>query len=132
MAGVLLDAHTYLWIASKSRGLGRIASQTLALRSTVAYVSVVSLWEIAIKAAQGSLKFDDPLDEVFAREFETNGYVRLDIADRHLAELLQLPHPALSHGDPFDRLLAAQARAEGLELLSADPKLDAYGIRRTW
>lgn len=106
--------------------------RTLSLRSTVAYVSVVSLWEIAIKVQQGRFEFDEPLDVVIRREFENNGYIRLEIEDGHLAELVRLPHQDASHGDPFDRLLAAQARAESLELLSVDAKLDAYGVRRIW
>ena len=132
MRGALLDAHTFIWVIFGTSDLSRTAKQTLALRSTVAYIGVVSLWEIAMKVAQGSLEFDFPLEEVFDREFQADGYVRLDITDRHFAELVQLPHPSLSHRDPFDRLLDAQARAEGLELLSADPKLDAHGVRRTW
>jgi len=102
----------------------------LSLRSTVPYVSVVSLWEIAIKVSQGTLLLDDPLEEIIQAEFEANGYVRLDIGDHHLAELQHLPKEQFSHGDPFDRLLAAQARAEGLDMLSVDAKLDAFGVRR--
>jgi len=127
---VLLDTHIFIWVYFDSSELSQAVRRELSLRSTVPYVSVASLWEIAIKVSRGALILDDPLEEVIQREFEANGYVRLDIEDRHLTELGKLPKEEFSHGDPFDRLLAAQARTEGLDLLSVDAKLDAFGVRR--
>ena len=133
MARVLLDTHTLIWIATDSDRLSRTASMVMRQRSTVAYVSVVSLWEIATKLARGSARELEPLDAYFEVEpLIEQGLVLLEVTLPHLQEYRHLPTPQASHADPFDRMLAAQARAEGLELLSTDAMLDAYGARRVW
>ena len=104
MAGVLLDTHAFIWVTFDTPDLSPAARRTLSLRSTVACVSVVSLWEIAIKVQQGRFEFDEALDVVIRREFENNGYVPLQIEDPHLMELLRQPSQEVAHGDPFDRL----------------------------
>ncbi len=92
-------------------------------------MSVAGLWELAIKESRGSLRFEIPFDDLIESAIETSGFVFLPINRQHLASL---PFPASGHADPFDRMLVAQALAEDLELLSADVKLDAYGVKRVW
>ncbi len=133
MAGALLDTHTLIWSATDSSRLSRAASTVMRQRSSIAYVSVVSLWEIATKLARGSARELEPLDTYCEAEtLLEQGLVLIEVTLSHLQEYRRLPAPQVSHADPFDRMLAAQARAEGLELLSADAKLDAYGVRRVW
>ena len=119
MRGSLLDTHTLLWSVGD--------------RSKAIFVSVVSLWKIAIKEGRGSLELTPSVRRLFDEGgFYDYGFVLLRVEIAHLDALRRLPPSAATHGDPFDRMLAAQARAEGLELLSADAKMDAYGVRRVW
>lgn len=84
-------------------------------------VSVASLWEIAIKAAQRKLQADAAIVEAASR---TGGFTLLSIESRHVRALASLP---AIHGDPFDRMLVAQSRAEPRYLVTADRALRRYG-----
>lgn len=117
---VLLDTHVFLWAVGGSRRLGAPARRRIA-RAERAYVSAASLWEIAIKAGLGKLDADP---EALADAIEASGFAELPVTARHAAAVAALP--AL-HGDPFDRLLVAQARTEPLILLTADERVAAYG-----
>ena len=132
MARVLLDTHTYLWMSQDSPELSRAARQTLRLTSTEAFVSVVNFWEIAMKHARRGLKLKGPFERLLYEEVEENGYTILPLNREHIEAYHRLPFPSNGHADPFDQMLVAQALSEDLELLSADAKLDAYGVRRTW
>ncbi len=133
MAGSLLDTHTLLWSVGDPGRLSAAVAAILRSSSSTAYVSVVSLWEIAIKEGRGSLELSPSARRLFEEGgLADYGFVLLPVEVEHLNELRRLPSSATTHGDPFDRMLAAQARAEGFELLSADTKLDAYGVRRVW
>lgn len=110
--------------------MSRDAIRLLSMHSTQPVISAASLWEISIKLKSGKLALDDPFPEMVAKEFASNAYELLPIEPEHTFKLLQLP--VLEHADPFDRMLAAQTLAEDIEILSADEKLDAYGVRRIW
>ncbi len=126
---VLLDTHAFLWFISGDLRLSKNAREKIEDSQNDRYVSAASCWEIAIKHGLGRLDFGAPLESVFNHEIEGNGLQFLDISRKHLLQLRQLP---LVHGDPFDRLLVAQAKIENLTLLSIDEKLDAYKVRRLW
>lgn len=132
MARTLLDTHTYLWATQNSPELSRTARQTLRLHSTVAFVSVVNFWEIAMKHARGGLRLNGPLERLLYEEVAENAFEVLALEREHIRVYHEMPFPANGHADPFDRMLVAQALAEDLELLSADVKLDAYGVKRVW
>ena len=106
--------------------------RTLSLRNTEIVVSVASHWELAIKESRGTLKLDVPLAELFSTEMIANGYTPFPIEPAHLLYVATIPFLANGHADPFDRMLVAQALAEKIEILSADTKLDAYGVQRVW
>ena len=125
----LLDTHTFLWFAIGDERLSGAMREIIEDPDCDAFVSVVSCWEIAIKSSLGRLNLKMPLGQMFSDEIEGNGLKYLDIERRHLLELPSLP-PA--HGDPFDRLLVAQARVAKLIFISNDRLLDAYGIKRIW
>jgi PIN domain nuclease of toxin-antitoxin system len=95
----------------------------------VAHVSAASLWEVAIKTALGKLKLPAPYADIFPRQLETNGFGLLPIAPAHCAALLTLP---FHHHDPFDRLLLAQAKAEGMTLVTDDAQFGSYGVPWLW
>ena len=95
--------------------------------ANVTFVSPASYWEIAIKVSVGKSILTAPHAAFFDGAITQNGFRVLHIEPKHTALVATLPfHPR----DPFDRLLVAQALAEGIPLVSADGKLDPYGIQR--
>ena len=90
-------------------------------------MSVASLWEIGIKYALGKLPLPVAPRDFFAREVAARGYEVLDVQRTHAERVADLAFPAGGHRDPFDRMLVAQAIAEGIPLLSGDGRLSDYG-----
>lgn len=119
---LLIDTHLLIWLAAESPRLGERARHLIADAES-RWFSVASLWEIAIKHALGKpgLPFDPARLRVGLSE---QGYEELPVLGPHALAVSGLP---ARHGDPFDRMLVAQARAEGLTLLTADRALAAYG-----
>ena len=115
----LLDTQVFLWYLADSRKLPSGPRQRIADAEEV-FVSAASIWEASIKAAIGKLDADV---EALAGEIEANGFVELPVTARHAARVATLPR---HHGDPFDRLLVAQAMHEPLHLLTSDEALAAY------
>lgn len=93
------------------------------------FVSFVSFWEIAIKLSLGKLRLPGIPDRYLADQMSLNGFEQLGISFRQIMRTASLPR---HHGDPFDRLLVAQAQEEKLAIVSRDPAFDAYGIKRVW
>ena len=118
---LLLDTHVLLWWRQDNRRLGR-AARTAITSAAVVYVSAASAWEVAIKSAIGRLHLGDPFD-VHVQEA---GFEPLAITFAHAAELTRLPP---QHADPFDRMLVAQARLEGLTLVTHDRTFLEYDVR---
>lgn len=116
---ILLDTHIYLWHVSDDELLSREA-KSLILEAESISVSAASLWEIAIKVKLGKLNAN--LDRLIA-EMESSGFRELPVTSRHAAQVAKLP---LLHGDPFDRLLVAQAISEPLYLVTTDSQLPQY------
>jgi PIN domain nuclease of toxin-antitoxin system len=93
------------------------------------FVSVASAWETAIKVHLGKLTVDAPSAEAFfVEQMQTNAFTYLPIARAHVFRAASLPLP---HGDPFDRMLIAQALVEGLSLVTRDD-FRAYGLPAAW
>ncbi len=118
---VLLDTHILLWWLADDRRLSKMARTVLADPANEVFVSVVSLWELAIKTASG--KLDVSVAEV-AAVLKEGDYSVLPVHERHVLSLAGLPP---HHGDPFDRMLIAQAMADSLRLLTQDRVLARYG-----
>jgi PIN domain nuclease of toxin-antitoxin system len=119
---LLLDTHVWLWWQKNDRRLGAQARRSITSAPDV-YLSAASAWEIAIKASIGKLTL--PRDANISAELALSGFLGLPVEVAHSEYVRQLP--AL-HRDPFDRMLVAQARAEGLRIVTADPQLHAYGV----
>ena len=92
-------------------------------------VSIASIWEIQIKTLLGKLALDMPLDRLIATQREENGVRLLPIKLSHVIEHERLP---MHHGDPFDRMLVAQARVENLVILSSDSSMSSYDVAVRW
>jgi PIN domain nuclease of toxin-antitoxin system len=125
----LLDIHALLWFVLDDPALPDAARRLIADRAHRILVSPDSYWEIAIKISIGKYRLDEPLHRTLERELAVNDFEILPILPRHMAWLTDLP---FHHRDPFDRLLIAQALAEQVPLISADPQLDAYPVKRLW
>jgi PIN domain nuclease of toxin-antitoxin system len=115
MSGLLLDTHVLLWLLEDSSRLGSGAREAIS-RAGQVYASAASAWEIAIKSSLGKLTL--PSD--FAAVLASSGVRDLPVTREHA---LGSQHVSLSHRDPFDALLTAQARLEQMAFLTADRKL---------
>ena len=125
----LLDTAVVIHnLIAKSR-LNRPALQLLADDSAELYLSAASSWEITIKFGTGKLKLPHPPSEFVVRAIQLMSLQPLDITHSHVAALEKLPN---YHRDPFDRMLIAQAQAEGLVLLTADRNLEKYQVETLW
>ncbi len=116
---ILLDTNALLWSVDDDVRLGPRARRAID-DGREAVVSVVSLWEVAIKAAVGKLTPPPDLSGMVDR----SGARRLAIEDAHLVRFTALP---MIHRDPFDRMLIAQAQAEGLTIITSDEVFGRYG-----
>jgi PIN domain nuclease of toxin-antitoxin system len=92
-------------------------------------VSRATAWEVAIKVSLGKLSLAVSYEELFPSALLSNGFRDLSPDFRHFRELLSLP---LHHRDPFDRLLIAQARVEGMSVVSCDLQFPSYGVPLIW
>jgi PIN domain nuclease of toxin-antitoxin system len=125
---LLLDTHTFLWFIYRQPTGERFFQLCLDPENDL-YLSAASYWEICIKASLRKLDLTEDWVEVFDRELALNVIHWLPVEKLHCLELLRLPH---HHRDPFDRLLVAQARAEGLTVLTADPNFGRYDVPVVW
>jgi len=119
----MLDTHVAIWAVHDPDLLSRRVTQLLLEPANEVYVSVVSLWEIAVKAAIPRRNpFPFALSEAAAR-FEEAGFLWLAASPPNALALESLP---LLHADPFDRLLVAQALSEPMRLVTNDRQVAAY------
>jgi PIN domain nuclease of toxin-antitoxin system len=92
-------------------------------------ISPASYWEIAIKVSLGKWRLNRPYEDFIDIALKQYGFLILPILPAHTARLIGMP---FYHKDPFDRLLAAQALAEGIPMVSADSAFDDYDATRLW
>jgi PIN domain nuclease of toxin-antitoxin system len=122
---LLLDTHALLWSVGDTDRLSPAALEVISSGLTPAYVSAASVWEIAIKRASGKLKAPEDLLEKVA----VAGFDELSVTFEHATVAGALPP---HHGDPFDRMLVAQAQIEGLILVTNDARIAAYDVPLLW
>jgi PIN domain nuclease of toxin-antitoxin system len=126
---VLLDTHTLIWAKISPKSLSRQVAKIMADPLNEIFVSAATAWEIATKVRLGKLPGAEGLERNFLEAIEDSGYTLVPI-DAESA--LRAGRLIADHGDPFDRMLAAQSLASDIPILSKDPKLDAFGVRRLW
>jgi PIN domain nuclease of toxin-antitoxin system len=120
---LLLDTHVLLWAAGDPSKLSRKTRALLSATDNALLFSVASLWEITIKRRLGRADFRVDA-RLLRRGLFDNGYSEIGIASAHVVAIDSLPD---IHRDPFDRLLIAQARVEGVALLTSDNMVLRYG-----
>jgi PIN domain nuclease of toxin-antitoxin system len=126
---LLLDTHTFLWFITADAQLSSTAENAIRKLGTEAFLSIASVWEIAIKVNLGRLPIPQPLETFIPEQLRLNRITLLPIELSHTFEISRMP---LHHRDPFDRIIIAQAQVEDLELVSADGAFDDYPVRRLW
>ena len=126
---VLLDTHTVLWATLSPSSLSRKASAIIADERNVILVSAASAWEIATKVRLGKLPGAEMLEREFLEIMNRAGYTLLPI---DVESALRAGRLIGEHRDPFDRMIASQALANDIPILSINSRLDAFGARRIW
>ena len=124
---LLLDTHALIWFLDDDVRLPANVRNRIETTPTV-FVSIASLWEIAIKANIGKLELSAPFSTI-EPNLVNLGITQLPINVKDLEVYLSLP---LHHRDPFDRILLARAINHSLSLVSQDTQMDAYSIQRLW
>jgi len=123
---VLTDTHTLVWAISDPESLSAAAHKALATATVAA--SAANFWELVLKASKPGALVADPLPW-WTKYVTRSGIPALAIRTPHVRALASLPE---LHKDPFDRILVAQAIAEGMTLVSKDPILTGYGAPVIW
>ncbi|HWP47021.1 MAG TPA: type II toxin-antitoxin system VapC family toxin [Candidatus Limnocylindrales bacterium] len=126
---LLLDTHTFLGFIGGDERLSPTARTLIEDLTNDVYLSVASLWEMAIKISLGRLQLAQSFKTFIPHQPSLNRIGLLDIMISHTAKVAALP---FHHRDPFDRLLVAQAQIEQMSLVSSDAVFDAYEITRLW
>lgn len=121
---LLVDTHVAIWFADDSTRLSTRAGHALEDHRNELLLSAVVPWEISIKRSLGKLTTTDAYLELLDA-----GARELPVTLAHARGVERLPH---HHGDPFDRLLIAQAQIERAAIVSADPRFDHYDVKTVW
>ena len=126
---LLLDTHTFLWVAIDSPSLSPTAKELFLDTKNKLYLSIASIWEMSIKYSLGKLTFHKPFEAFVLDMLQENAIQTLPIDFRHVTRVTSL---AFHHRDPFDRLLISQALEEKISILGCDKLFDLYGVERFW
>ena len=125
----LLDTHALLWWLAGDERLSHRGRELIGKMDSKVIVSAASAWEICTKARLGKLPGAEALASDVRSAVAKQGFTELDITFAHAERAARLPG---THRDPFDRMLAAQAHALDVPILSTDPLLDGFGVCRIW
>lgn len=126
---LLLDTHAFLWWDTDPEKLSLHALKLCRSTENQLVVSVVSVWEMQIKQQIGKLTLIKPLAELIAEQQQMNN---IEILSVHLSHVLMVDILPSLHKDPFDRLLIAQAMAEGIPFVTSDVQIAQYPLQIEW
>lgn len=126
---IILDTHSFLWFVDGNAKLSTEARAVIEAPEHTRFVSIASMWEMAIKYSMNRLQLALPFHLFIAHQLTENDMTVLNITLDHTAMVAELP---FHHKDPFDRLIIAQALVEQLPIVSVDEQFDAYGVARIW
>lgn len=125
----LLDAHAFIWWVLDMPNLSDTCRGIVSDGENEIVVSVASAYEIAYRAEQGRLTLPETPEAYVRDRLAANGFASMPIELGHALRAATLPR---IHGDPFDRMLVAQAQIEGLPILTADPAISRYDVETIW
>jgi PIN domain nuclease of toxin-antitoxin system len=125
---LLLDTHTLIWFFNGDSHLSEKAKYEILHPENQKFVSIASIWEVAIKIGLGKLIFKQST-KGFIQLIEDNGFEIFPIATDSVIELEKLPY---LHRDPFDRIIVATALTENMYIVSADKNIQLYQINCIW
>lgn len=126
---IILDTHVLLWILTDDRQLSKKSKQLFLSENSNIYVSVASIWEMAIKVSIGKLNLRTSLKDFIKKQIEGNDIRVLSVETRDILPVETLP---FHHKDPFDRLIISQCMSRDYRVLSADKVFDKYPVKRVW
>jgi PIN domain nuclease of toxin-antitoxin system len=125
---LLLDTHTFIWFMNGDKNLPKQIINKIIDIDNKCFISVASLWEIAIKISLGKLSIKEGFNKISS--FIINNEMEiLPVQFQHLQTLLKLRY---FHRDPFDRILIAQAISEGFEIATNDKNFEKYNVKIIW
>ncbi len=124
----ILDTHTLIWFLNGDEQLSTKAKKAIEKSGTINFVSIASLWEMAIKTSLGKLEMKSNYSKV-AELLEDNGFQILPITFADTLLLLSLP---LHHKDPFDRIIITQSISNNLTIITRDQYFSQYKIEQLW
>lgn len=125
----LVDTNAWIGFFEGRRDFGINAKRVMSEFSWECVASIASIWEAAIKIGIGKLKLPYDIETELPDLMDRNGFEILPITMAAATSVKNLP---AIHGDPFDRMMVAQAKLEGLEIISRDPIFESYGLKRIW
>ena len=128
MQQYLLDTHALIWFIEGDKQLSQTARTSIEGDNDVNYVSIASLWEIAIKVSLKKLELRTPFDQI-NRQLIENGFELLPVTFEDTLTVSTLP---FHHRDPFDRLIIAQALNSGINIITKDENFLSYGPKVIW
>ena len=126
---LLLDTHAFLWFIGGDERLSAKAKEAIADLENEVFLSVASLWEIAVKINVGKLKLPRPFGELIPEQLMQNEIAILRFELSHMTRYVDLP---LHHRDPFDRLIVVQSQMEEMPLVSKDETFGSYDVDLLW
>lgn len=125
---ILLDTHTFIWFFNGDEQLSLKAKRMIEDPKNQKYVSIASIWEVAIKIGLKKLGFDGNTSEI-ADLMKLNGFKLLNISIGHTTVYESLE---FVHRDPFDRILVAQAIVERMIIITRDENIQRYSVKTSW
>lgn len=124
----LLDTHTFIWFIEGDSSLPESVRKSITDPSSKNFISIASIWEIAIKINVGKLILQTPFPQI-EKKINENDFQILPVSFGHTQVLTTLPH---FHKDPFDRMIIAQSITEDLTVISKDKNFSLYPIKLLW
>ncbi|NOT60452.1 MAG: type II toxin-antitoxin system VapC family toxin [Acidobacteria bacterium] len=125
----LLDTHAFIWFVENDPRLSPTARLLIEDSTNELWLSIASVWEMAIKVNLNKLSLGMPFRQAITLRTSQNNILILGIEVKHTFQVADFP---LHHRDPFDRIIAAQSLTENLPLISIDAAFDPYGVQRVW
>ena len=129
---LLLDTHTFLWHADGDPQMSATATALLVDPANELFLSMASVWELAIKTGLKKLRLSAPFAAFMARAITGYAVTLVPVGLDDCRAYAQLPFPDPQNRDPFDRMIAIHALGNGLSVVGVDTAFDGYGVMRLW